>query len=29
MGAVSKKVKVGEPKQFGMFYNVKDWEIEK
>jgi peptide/nickel transport system substrate-binding protein len=29
MGAVSKKVKVGEPKQFGMFYNVQDWVIEK
>ncbi|WP_040207492.1 ABC transporter substrate-binding protein [Neobacillus jeddahensis] len=29
MGAVSKKIKVGEPKQFGMFYNVQDWEIEK
>ncbi len=29
MGAVSKKVKVGAPKQFGMFYNVQDWVIEK
>jgi len=29
MGAVSKKVKVGLPKQFGMFYDVKDWVIEK
>nr|WP_263326883.1 ABC transporter substrate-binding protein [Neobacillus sp. Marseille-Q6967] len=29
MGAVSKKVKVGEPKEFGMFYNVHEWVIEK
>ncbi|WP_066062072.1 ABC transporter substrate-binding protein [Neobacillus soli] len=29
LGAVSKKVKVGTPKQFGMFYNVQDWVIEK
>lgn len=29
MGAVSKKVKVGEPKEYGMFYNVHEWVIEK
>ncbi|MFC4799111.1 ABC transporter substrate-binding protein [Neobacillus sp. GCM10023253] len=29
MGAVNKKVKVGQPKQFGMFYNVNEWQIEK
>ncbi|WP_335520355.1 peptide ABC transporter substrate-binding protein [Neobacillus vireti] len=29
LGVVSKKVKVGEPKQFGMFYNVHEWVIEK
>ncbi|MDN3016032.1 ABC transporter substrate-binding protein [Paenibacillus sp. BSR1-1] len=29
MGAVSKKVKVGLPKQFGMFYNVQDWVVQK
>lgn len=29
MGAVSKKVKVGAPKQFGMFYDVHEWVVEK
>lgn len=29
LGAVSKKVKVGEPKEFGMFYNMHEWEVEK
>ncbi|EKN67633.1 family 5 extracellular solute-binding protein [Neobacillus bataviensis LMG 21833] len=29
MGAVSKKVKVGLPRQFGMFYDVQDWVVEK
>lgn len=27
-GVVSKKVKVGEPKDLGMFYNIHEWDIE-
>lgn len=27
-GAVSKKVKVGAPKDIGMFYNVHEWDLE-
>jgi peptide/nickel transport system substrate-binding protein len=26
--AVSKRVKVGEPKTFGMFYNLHEWDVE-
>ena len=28
LGAVSNKIKVGEPKEMGMFYNVHEWDIE-
>lgn len=28
LGAVSKKIKEGEPKEFGMLYNVHEWDIE-
>ncbi|WP_391117654.1 ABC transporter substrate-binding protein [Psychrobacillus sp. L3] len=27
-GAVSNKVKVGEPKDYGMYYNIHEWDIE-